>query len=113
LHIHDPLRAKSYCFDGSEVANKITCLFGDSAAFDFSPYSGKVDFFFIDGAHTYEYTRADTTSALKCCHPGSVIAWHAYGKASVPGVSKWLNEFSKGHAVYSIPGGSLAYMVAE
>ncbi len=113
LHIHLPSRARAYCFDRSEAARKITCLFGDSATFDFSPYAGRVDLFFIDGAHSYEYARSDTLNALKCCHPGSVIAWHDFGKASVPGVSKWLVEFSKDRPVVSIPGGSLAYMVVE
>jgi len=113
LHIQSETRGKSYCFENSEVAGRITCLFGDSATFDFAPYFGKADFFFIDGAHSFEYARSDTLNALKCCHPGSVIAWHDYGKASVVGVSKWLAEFSKSHHVYSIPGGSLAYMVVE
>jgi len=113
LHIYAAARAKAYCFDHSEVADKITCLFGDSAAFDYSPYHGEVDFFFIDGAHSFEYARSDTLNALRCCHPGSVIAWHDYGKASVIGVSKWLAEFAQDRAIYSIPGGSLAYMVVE
>jgi hypothetical protein len=31
--------------------NKVVQLRGDSAAFDFSPFVGTVDFVFIDGAH--------------------------------------------------------------
>lgn len=113
-HIKSYVKSEQYCFGNSDVASKITCLFGDSAAFDFSPYYERVDFFFIDGAHSYQYVRSDTLNALKCCHPGSVIAWHDFGRMGVNGVSKWLLELSKeGHDVYAIPGGSLAFMVVR
>lgn len=36
-------------FNQAVVASKIIRLFGDSADFDYSPYHGQVDFFFIDG----------------------------------------------------------------
>lgn len=105
---------RRYCFENSNVASKITCLYGDSADFDFTPFYGKVDFFFIDGSHSYEYVRYDTRNALKCCRRGSVIAWHDYGQMGMSGVSKWLHEFSKeGNDIYSIPGGSLAFMVVK
>jgi hypothetical protein len=103
-----------YCFDGTDVRARITCLNGDSSGFDYSPYHRKVDFFFVDGAHSYEYARADTLNALVCCHPGSVIAWHDYGQMGMSGVSQWLHEFSRqGHEIYSVPGGSVAFMVVK
>jgi predicted O-methyltransferase YrrM len=113
LHIGSRSDADRYCFESTDAADKITCLSGDSARFDFSPYHGIVDLFFIDGAHSYDYVRSDTLTALKCCHPGSVIAWHDFGKASVVGVSKWMAQFSRTHKVYAIPGGSLAFMVVD
>ena len=113
MHIRDRPATGPYCFAGSQEERKITCLAGDSATFDFAPYHGKVDVFLIDGAHSYEYARSDTLSAIKCCHRGSVIAWHDYGKASVPGVTRWVDEFARGRSVYSIPGGSVAFMVVE
>jgi predicted O-methyltransferase YrrM len=102
---------ETYAFQNTPEATKINLLFGDSATFDFSAYHGAIDFFFIDGAHSYEYVRSDTLNALKCCHPGSVIAWHDFGRAGVNGVSRWLREFSKQREVYSVPGGSLAFAV--
>ena len=98
-------------FKGTEGASKVTRLFGDSATFDYAPYRGRVDLFFIDGAHSYEYVRSDTLKAIECCHPGSVIAWHDFGRASINGVSQWLLEFARTHAVYSVPGGSIAFTV--
>jgi predicted O-methyltransferase YrrM len=97
-------------FEGKPEAQRIHCLYGDSATFDFSPFFGKVDLFFIDGAHSYEYVRNDTLHALKCCKPGSVIAWHDYGRMGLNGVTKWLHELShQGKEICRIPGGSLAY----
>jgi predicted O-methyltransferase YrrM len=111
LHTEQHEQVKRYVWEGMDIAHKIRPLFGDSASFDYSPYHKRVDLFFIDGAHSYEYVRSDTLNALKCCHPGSVIAWHDFGRAGVNGVSRWLLEFSKQHPVYSVPGGSIAFCV--
>jgi len=110
-HVNIHANMEKYYFEGSNVSLKINCLFGDSAKFDFAPFHKNVDFFFIDGAHSYEYVRSDTLNAVKCCHPGSVIAWHDFGRVGVNGVSKWILEFAKDHEIYAIPGGSLAFMV--
>jgi hypothetical protein len=102
-----------YWFEGSPEAAKITPLFGDSATFDFSPYSESIDLFFIDGAHSYEYCQSDTLNAVRCCHPGSVIVWHDFGRVGVAGVTRWLLEFSRERQLYSIPGGSLVYAIIK
>ncbi|MBU0509727.1 class I SAM-dependent methyltransferase [bacterium] len=105
---------KRPCFEDSSVAHKIACLTGDSAVFDYSPYHGRVDLFFIDGAHSYEYVRSDTSHALECCHSGSFIIWHDYGRVEVGGVERFLHEMKQdGHDVRAIPGGSLAYMTVH
>jgi predicted O-methyltransferase YrrM len=99
-----------YHFAGRREEKRIHCLRGDSATFDFSPWAGQVDLFFIDGAHSYEYVRNDTLKALTCCRPGAVVAWHDYGRAGINGVSKWLHEFrGRDRQIHRIPGGSVAY----
>jgi hypothetical protein len=108
---HIDAASRDYAFSGTPQAAKITCLWGDSAAFDYTPYHGQVDLFFIDGAHSYEYVRSDTQNALACCHAGSVIAWHDFGRVGVNGVSRWLVELARDRPVFAIPGGSLAFMV--
>lgn len=109
--VGDSLKRKRL-FDEREEGKRIHALFGDSAAFDFAPFRGSIDFFFIDGSHSYEYVRNDTLKALDCCHPGSVIAWHDYGRRGVNGVSRWLHEFSRTHfELYRVPNGSLAFGV--
>jgi predicted O-methyltransferase YrrM len=112
-HIIEHQRPQKYFFEDSEVASKIHCLFGDSADFDFSKFYGKVDFFYIDGAHSYEYVKSDTLSALKCCHKGSVIAWDDFGRVGLNGVSEYLLELSQDHEIYVVPGGSTAFMVVK
>lgn len=99
-------------FTGTPEERQITLLHGDSATFDFTPWHRKVDLFFIDGAHSYEYVRADTLNALACVRPGGVIAWHDAGRTGVNGVTRWLREFrDQGHDVCIVPGCSLAYLV--
>jgi len=113
VNVREYMEYDDYSFKGSEVSSKVCCLYGDSATFDFLPFYGTVDLFFIDGAHSYEYVRNDTVNALKCAHPGSVLVWHDFGRMGINGVSKFILEFSSENEVYSIPGGSLAYMVVK
>ncbi len=94
-HIRASASAASYVFEGyAEAEGKIRCVFGDSATYDFSPYHGLIDLFFIDGAHSYDYVRSDTLNAMRCCAPGGVIAWHEFGRAGVNGVGRWLRELA-------------------
>jgi predicted O-methyltransferase YrrM len=109
-HVRLHSQARRYHFTGRPEERRIHCLQGDSAKFDFEPWTRKVDLFFIDGAHSYDYVRNDTLKALLCCHPGSIVAWHDYGRVGLNGVSKWLHEFrDQGREIYRVPGGSLAY----
>lgn len=67
-------------FKGTNLASKITQLYGDSGNFDFSPYYSKMDLVFVDASHTYDYVVKDTETALKLISPtGGVILWHDYG----------------------------------
>jgi hypothetical protein len=98
-------------FDGTPAAARITQLLGDSARFDYSPWHGKVDVFFVDGAHSYEYVKSDTLHAFDCVHEGSMLLWHDFGRVGVNGVSQWLFELrSAGFDIYAVPGGSLAFL---
>jgi hypothetical protein len=111
-HIRSSVRGHSYLFSGSVVRPRIELLYGDSATFDFGPYRGDIDLFFIDGAHSYAYVRSDTERALTCVRPGGVIAWHDFGRVGLNGVSRWLLEMrAAGWPVFAAPGGSLAFMV--
>ena len=62
-------------FAGSPVAGRIEQHLGDSATFDFSPFRGTMDLVFVDGAHTIEYVRGDSRTALSVLAPGGTIVW--------------------------------------
>jgi predicted O-methyltransferase YrrM len=112
-HLITRAARRNYVFPGKAVAHKIKPIFGDSATFDYGQWrGGKVDFFFVDGAHSYEYVANDTAKALDCTRIGGVIAWHDFGRSGVNGVTRFLRELAaKGYPIYAVPGGSLAYMV--
>jgi hypothetical protein len=112
-YVHMHCSTRPVALDAHPAGKRVQCLYGDSARFDFSRFHGRVDLFFIDGAHSYDYVRNDTLKALECCHPGSIIAWHDYGRHGVNGVSRWLHQLSETRKVYCILGGSLAYMPVE
>lgn len=75
---------------GRDAARKVTQLYGDSATFDFAPYSAQ--FVFVDGSHAYEYVLNDSERALALTRgaPGTTIVWHDYG--AWEGVTRALNE---------------------
>lgn len=80
-------------YSGYPESKKIVQLFGDTAAFDFRPYYGSMDFIFIDGSHAYDYALNDTKVALKLLNKGKgVILWHDY-MGPFDGVRKALNGF--------------------
>jgi hypothetical protein len=107
-------KKRKLVFVGFPEEQRIRTLYGDSATFNFDPFRSSIDLFFIDGAHSYDYVKADTMKALTCMREGGIIAWHDYGRCGVNGVSKWLNQFrAEGNDVQRIPGGSLAYMICE
>jgi len=65
-------------YQGKEAAKNIRQLYGNSLTFDFSPYLGKIDLVFVDGAHHYEAVLKDTQTALSLVKPGGVILWHDF-----------------------------------
>lgn len=103
-------------YSGQEAEEKITQLYGDSATFDFSPFLNKIDFIFIDGAHSYEYVLNDSKTALELLRNGKgVILWHDFN--AWKGVTRALNELysenGKFKGLKHIEGTSLAYAMLE
>jgi predicted O-methyltransferase YrrM len=112
IHIRDGTVARRRLFEGTAVAEKVVPLYGDSARFDYSEYHGRVDLFFVDGAHSYDYVASDTRNAFRCVRPGGVVAWHDFGRVGVNGVTRLVREVAAEREVFAVPGGSLAFTVA-
>lgn len=87
-----PVAACGEAFRGTAEAGRITQLWGDSATFDYSPFVGKCDFVYVDGAHTYNYVKSDTANALRMLSPTGTIAWDDY--TTGPGVYEYVLELA-------------------
>ncbi|MGP8200067.1 MAG: O-methyltransferase [Limisphaerales bacterium] len=59
-----------------ELRPRVTFIQQDSAALDISPYAGRMDFVFVDGAHNYDYIKNDSEKAWQMLRNGGIIAWH-------------------------------------
>jgi hypothetical protein len=83
--------------------------FGDSAAFDYSPYKGSCSLVFVDGSHAYDYVMSDSRAAMDLVAEGGVVIWHDYGIWD--DVTRALDELEQKErlGLRSISGTSLAY----
>jgi Methyltransferase domain len=65
-------------FFSSRLKN-VVHIGGDSKSFDFRPYYGSCDLVFIDGDHSYDGVRSDTTNAFRLLRDDrSVVVWHDF-----------------------------------
>ena len=80
---------------GTAVEPKVQQLFGDSKAFDETPYVSACDLIFVDGSHAYSYVLSDSRKALRMVKPGGVILWHDYVGPEEEGVFRGLNELAR------------------
>ncbi len=94
------------CFLDKPEASKIKQQLGDSAKFDYSPFLNKIDIFFIDGAHSYEYVKSDTINAFNTIKANGIIIWHDY--TNVIDVTEYINELSKTKPIFRINNTSFA-----
>jgi predicted O-methyltransferase YrrM len=86
-------------YQGTPFASKIRQLFGSSLTFDFTPFAGSIDLVFVDADHTYDFVKADTTTALKLLRPGGIILWDDYvwdeRFPECSGVTRCVNELAQ------------------
>jgi hypothetical protein len=95
-------------YKGQPVEQRIRQHFGDSAVIDFKEF-GKPAFFFIDGAHTYEYCKQDSEKCFALCGGAGTFLWHDVDN-SHPGVNKFILEWrNMGRDLRRIEGTALAY----
>jgi hypothetical protein len=97
-------------FRGTDVADRITQHFGDTAKFDYSIIADPLSFFMIDGSHTYEYAKSDTLVCLALAKGPSTLVWHDCNQWQ-PGVTKWLVEMiDAGLPVKRVTRSAVAYL---
>jgi hypothetical protein len=97
-------------FRGTDVEDRITQHFGDTAKFDYSIIADPLSFFMIDGSHTYEYAKSDTLVCLALAKGPSTLVWHDCNQWQ-PGVTKWLVEMiDAGLPVKRVTRSAVAYL---
>lgn len=84
-----------FLYNGTEVEPKVQQLFGDSKAFDETPFLEACDLIFVDGSHAYSYVLSDSRKALRMVKPGGVILWHDYVGPQEEGVFRGMNELAR------------------
>jgi len=98
----------SFLYTGTPEAAKIEQLYGDSKAFDETPYAGRCDLVFVDGSHAYSYVKSDSEKALRMVRPGGLVLWDDYhGPRRAPGVWRALNELNRSHPLMHLAGTTL------
>lgn len=98
-----------FVYSGTPEAARIDQLFGDSKAFDETPYVGWADLVFVDGAHAESYVLSDSAKALRIVKPGGLILWHDYaGPQHAPGVYHALNALAKTIPIRHLKGTTFA-----
>jgi len=99
-------------FLGTLEADRIEQCFGDTRAFDYAPYLGRMDLVFVDANHTYPFVKNDSEWAIKLVHESGIIVWDDYiftdEHPECSGVAEYLNECSKIFPCYQIQGSRLA-----
>jgi hypothetical protein len=102
---HKPQIGDLYLQDPT-ASSRINQLLGSSDTFDYAPFHGQVDLFFIDGAHSYDFIASDTGNALKCLSEQGVVVWHDF-KGGFRGILRFFRGFSQTHDLYHLIDTSL------
>lgn len=101
-------RFDRFLYSGTPVEAKITQLFGDSKAFDETPFAGTCDLVFVDGSHAYSYVVSDSRKALALAKPGGLVLWHDYVGPAQEGVFRAINELSASLGIVHVQGTTFA-----
>lgn len=90
-------------------SNRLTRLRGDSATFDFLPYSGTADLVYVEASHRHDRMRSDTEAAFGLLSELGCIVWDGYSGDS--SVYAYLNELARDPdcPIFHIRGTRLAF----
>jgi predicted O-methyltransferase YrrM len=91
------------------LLERIVQHYGDSRAFDFSPFRGAMDVVFVDASHAYEAVLNDSARAFELLRQGGAILWDDYHPIHGPGVMRALSDIVQERPLVWIKGTRLAY----
>lgn len=84
------------------VRSRIEQIHSDSRRVDLGHLHGRVGLVFIDGGHSEDVCRHDTSLALKLVRPGGIVSWDDY-TPHWPGVKAVVDEVSERLPLYHLP----------
>ena len=107
-----PVYEAGVIFKSSRDKDRICQLFGDSSAFDFTPYQGKMDLVFVDADHSYDAVLRDSKTAISLLAPGGIVIWDDYRwlpeHSECSGVTRALNSLAARYPIRQLDGTRLA-----
>ena len=74
-------------------SSRVQQHWGDSATFDFTPWTNSIDLVYVDGAHSQDYVSADSATALDLVRDSGAIVWDDYWRR-IDGVRAVLDDLS-------------------
>jgi Methyltransferase domain len=112
--IHMEMQHK-LAFLASSYERKITRLYGDSNAFDFSRFSRRMDMIYIDGGHDLRTLTSDTQNAFKMLSEdhSACIVWHDFSNPKHPAVGPYLLELSKSKELFHVEETMMVFYLAN
>jgi predicted O-methyltransferase YrrM len=91
-------------------AHLVHQLLQDSMRLDPTPWSGQVQYIFIDANHALPYVRQDTENAFAMLSPGrGVVIWHDYGHPEFPELTAYLEELARTRPLFHVEGTKLVF----
>ncbi len=93
-------------------AERIVSHYGDSAAFDFSPFRRRCDLVYVDGSHSAEYVANDTRAAFDIVSRAGAIVWDDYWR-QIPEVAAFLHGLQQQAPLYRLPGSRLVVWLSD
>ena len=101
----------SRVYEGRPEERQIVQHLDDSALFDYSAYRRAIDLVYIDGAHSYDYVRNDTSAAYEMVSGAGAIVWDDYWRL-VPDVPSFLDGLHE-RELYRLPDSRLVVWLAR
>jgi hypothetical protein len=98
----------------SSYSDKIRLIKADSTKMTAEDIAhlAQAELFFIDGGHSFETVRSDTSLALASIVSSGLVLWHDYGSSIHSEVTQYIDKsLSSEHKILHIRGTSLALLI--
>lgn len=97
-----------------EALGNVNFIYANSHTYDFNQFLN-VDFFFIDGDHSFDGVKIDTEKSIDYLksHNGGMIAWHDVHTKNLTQVPDYMQYLSKSVDIYYLKDTNIGYMLVE